>query len=83
MLICMRTTLNIDDQLIREAKKKAAETGKTLTAVIEDALRHELAGETVAVATFSLKLPTVKGTRLPMVDVADRDALLNFMENPE
>jgi hypothetical protein len=79
----MRTTLNIDDLLIREAKKKAAETGKTLTAVIEDALRHELAGETVAAAAFSLEFPTVKGTRLPMVDVADRDALLNFMENPE
>jgi len=39
----MRTTLQIDDNLMVQAKKLAAETGRTLTALIEDALREALA----------------------------------------
>lgn len=38
----MRTTLNLDDGLMREAKKRAAETGRTLTAVVEEALHRAL-----------------------------------------
>ncbi len=39
MVFCMRTTLNLDDELLKDAKKLAAERGTTLTAVMEDALR--------------------------------------------
>jgi hypothetical protein len=45
MLFCMRTTLDIDDTLHRRAKELAARTGRSLTSVIEDALRDALAGE--------------------------------------
>ena len=38
----MRTTLDLNDQLVRRAKKAAAERGTTLTAMIEDALREKL-----------------------------------------
>ena len=40
MFICMRTTLNIDDELMRTVKKHAAETDRTISAVIEAALRY-------------------------------------------
>ena len=42
MLACMRTTLVINDNLFRLAKVKAAETGMTLSAVMNDALRVAL-----------------------------------------
>jgi hypothetical protein len=42
MLICMRTTLNLNDALMRKAKKTAAASGRTLTAIIEAALRDYL-----------------------------------------
>jgi len=35
----MRTTLDLDDHLVTEAKRVAAERGMTLSAVVEDALR--------------------------------------------
>lgn len=35
----MRTTLNLNDSLLREAKKRAAQEGRTLTALFEEALR--------------------------------------------
>ena len=39
----MRTTINLDQGLLTEAKVLAQRTGKTLTAVIEEALRERLA----------------------------------------
>lgn len=43
MLICVRTTLNLNDELVRQAKQRAAAEDRTLTSVIEDALRRLLA----------------------------------------
>lgn len=39
----MRTTVSIDDGLLVAAKRRAREQNKTLGAVLEDALRRELA----------------------------------------
>jgi hypothetical protein len=41
----MRTALNIDDELMVKVKKKAIETGKTITEIVEEALREETAEE--------------------------------------
>jgi len=38
----VKTTVEIDDELLRKAKVRAAETGMTLRALIERALRREL-----------------------------------------
>ncbi|MEX0984545.1 MAG: DUF6364 family protein [Actinomycetota bacterium] len=35
----MKTTLNLDAEVLREAKKRAAEQGTTLTHLVEEALR--------------------------------------------
>jgi hypothetical protein len=76
----MKTTLNIDDRLLERAKALAAREGTTLTAVVEDALRARLAPKPKALRDFHLVLPTVKGTVLPKIDVADRDALLDALD---
>ena len=39
----MRTTIRIDDELYREVKAKAARSGRTVAAVLEDAVRRGLA----------------------------------------
>jgi Bacterial antitoxin of type II TA system, VapB len=39
----MKTTLELDDSLLREAKGVAAQRGTTLKAIIEHALRREVA----------------------------------------
>lgn len=38
----MRTTISLDDELLRRAKREAAERGTTLSGVIADALRCDL-----------------------------------------
>ena len=35
----MRTTLDLDDAVLKQAKKRAVEYGRSLTSYIEDALR--------------------------------------------
>lgn len=75
----MRTTLDLDDRLMKEAKKRAAEEGRPVTRVMEDALRRYLSGEPPA-KPFKLKLLTRKARLVPGVDLADRDSLYERMD---
>lgn len=43
MLACMRSTLVIEDDLFKRAKRRAAERGTTLSDVVNQALRESLA----------------------------------------
>lgn len=83
MLRCMRTTIRLDDRLLRDLKKHAAARGRTLTAVIEDAVRQFLArtaaGESRPKA-LSFRVITFKGGLRPGVDLDDSAALLDVME---
>ncbi len=76
----MRTTLDFEDALLRSAKARAAREGKSLTRLIEDALRRYLAPERRRDRAFRLKLVTKKGRILPGVDLDDRDSLYDRME---
>lgn len=76
----MKTTLNLDDRILRAAKVRAAQTGETLTRLIENALRNHLASATTGRGDFRLQ-PLVKhGQLVPGVTVDDRDALYEKME---
>lgn len=79
----MRTTIRLDEGLLREAKQVAAKSGKTLTSVLEDALRESLARRKTRPPGESLELPTWghgKGWVRPGVDLDDSVALLDLME---
>lgn len=82
----MRTTIRLDDGLLRDAKVLAARTGRTLTSVIEDALRESLARRKVG-AGEHIQLPVFRpvGRRglQPGVDLSDSAALLDLMEGTQ
>lgn len=81
MILCMRTTIRLDDDLLIETKKLAARLNKTLTAVIEDALRETLSRQKTSQIRPPVNLITVKGRGLqPGVDLDDSAALLSLME---
>jgi metal-responsive CopG/Arc/MetJ family transcriptional regulator len=76
-----RTTIRLDEQLLRDAKKLAAETGRTLTAVIEDALRETLARRASPPHDKHWEFPTFNmGGLMPGVDLDNSAALLDLME---
>jgi Bacterial antitoxin of type II TA system, VapB len=79
----MRTTINIDDDLLAEAKQVAARTGRTLTAVVEDALRESLHRRNRP-GMRTIELPVFgEGGFQPGVDLDDSAALLELMEGDD
>jgi len=81
----MRTTINLDDHLLRRAKQLAARTHKTLTSVLEDALRESLGRSAEAPSRKRVKLPTSDRAPgvLPGVDLDHSAALLDLMERDD
>lgn len=80
----MRTTIRLADDLLRDAKREAASTGTTLTALIEDSLRERLYRRSEAEsANEPVRLPTYgSGGVLPGIDLDDTSALLDAMDRP-
>jgi hypothetical protein len=76
----MRTTVDIDEYLLREAKKAAAGRGVTLAEVIEDSLREAFARRPSAAERLPIKLHTVKGRVMPGVDISNSAELLELMD---
>ncbi len=79
MLLCMRTTIDINDELMRHAKKRAANDGVPLRDVVEDALRRYLSDKPAATG-YKLKWTTETGELMPGVDLDDRDSLFDLMD---
>lgn len=79
----MRTTIDIDDKLLALAKRQAVEKRTSLKKVIESALRRALLESEKGPTRFRLEWKTVRGKRLPKVDLSDRDALYEKMEGRE
>lgn len=78
----MRTTIRLDEHLLAEAKKFAAESGRTLTSVLEDALRDTLSRRSAKRKQARVRLKTIKGDGVrPGVDLDDTAALLETMES--
>ncbi|HVW90363.1 MAG TPA: hypothetical protein VHC01_12945 [Gaiellaceae bacterium] len=77
----MRTTVDIPETLLREAKERAARRGSTLGQVVEEALRATFARTDAAADEGPVELPTYgEGGVLPGVDLDDSAALLDLME---
>ena len=77
----MKTTIRLDETLHTAAKKLAARTGRSLSGVIEDALRQMLARRSQAAERPPVHLPTVAGNGVqPGVDLDDSAALLELKD---
>jgi hypothetical protein len=77
MVFHMKTTLNIDDTVMARLRRESARTGRTMSELVETALRR----------LFQSRPEAPELPRLPsfdsggaLVDIADRDALYRAME---
>jgi plasmid stability protein len=78
----MRTTIQLDDEVFRAFKRRAAEQGTTLAHEIEEALRAELAARNDATSSEPYRVPTFRGTApVPGVDLNSNAALADLLEN--
>jgi len=79
----MRTTVRIKDDLLRRARKRAADEGRTLTSLIEDGLTLILA-KPKASRRERVELPVSKasGGVLPGIDLNRSSDLEEVMNTP-
>ena len=76
----MRTTIQLPDELLDQARRLALDSGATLTSIIEGALRERLARSS-APSARPVKLTTFGALGLqPGVDLDDGANLLDLME---
>jgi hypothetical protein len=76
----MRTTINLNDRLLRDAKQRAAKDSTTLGRVMEQALRAYLGTSARGEERFKLRWHAERGRLLPGVCLDDRDALFDLMD---
>ena len=75
----LKTTVNLDEELLRLAREAAADRGITFREVLEEALRASVM-DPPHQAPFTFRWTPVTGTGPPLVDVDDRDALYDLLE---
>lgn len=73
----MRRTFNIDEKVLAELKREAARQGRTMSEMVETALRVLLRSRRKREKISAL--PTFHSGGA-LVDIADRDALYDAME---
>jgi predicted DNA-binding protein len=76
----VRTTIRIDDELYRKVKAMAARSGRTVTAVLEDAIRRGLVpSEQLAARRYAVR-PMGSGGLRPGLDLSSNVAIAEAME---
>jgi hypothetical protein len=76
--------VNLPDPLLAQARRRAAETGRTLTSFIADAVRESLARRREGQHQLPVRLTTFHGSGLqPGVDLDDSAALEDLMNGTD
>lgn len=80
MLLCVRTTINLPDELYGEVRRRAADEGRTLTSFLEEALRVAVARHDAGEKPAFVVKPFKGDGVMPGVDLNDSAALLELEE---
>lgn len=86
LYFCMKTTVELPDDLVIEVKKAAAERRTTIRDLVERGLRRELAaGAPRPRDRQRIRWVTVDGGLPPSLDVSDRAAMSDWIarERPD
>lgn len=76
----MRTTVSIDDEILRVAKRRAADEGRTLGELITESLRERLARRPATGRTRYAAVTSGVDGPLPGVDVTNNAAVRDLMD---
>ena len=80
IMMRMRTTLTIDDDIMKRLRQKAAADDRPLKEVVNEVLRSGLAAPRLGSDAYTFRLTTVNGRLLPGVDLVDRDKLFDLLD---
>ena len=82
MVLCMKTTLDLPDELLIAAKKRAAELRRPLRSLVEEGLHHVLKGRRGTKSrNHKFDPPTVKGGLGEGLDLSNREHMWEWMRS--
>ena len=78
----MRTTIKLDDDLLREVKSVALDSGRTMNEIVEDACREFIYRRRAAKARPRVKLTVSygEGGTLPGIDINNAAELEDYLD---
>lgn len=77
----MKTTIDLDDDLMDAVRTLAEERRTTMRQIIEEALRRHLTQPETN--TYRLKLPVTQGRRPPLIDIDSNATLDEYLDRAE
>ena len=84
MMLRMRTTLTIDDELVRTLKERAYRSGKSFKDVVNETLRAGLTGKMVLPEARRYKVrPSSLGGVMPGIDLKKALQVADALEDEE
>jgi hypothetical protein len=84
MLLCVRTTIQLADDVFRAYKRRAAARGTTFAQEVEEALRADLHSRRELATQEPFQTPVFEGDdAAALVDVNDNRALQELMDEEE
>jgi hypothetical protein len=79
----MKTTVDLPDDLLIRAKKRAVETRTTLRVLIERGLRRELAASSAGRRAPKIRWVVAPGGLPPGLDVSDRSSMHDWIRSQQ
>lgn len=76
----MKTTVELPDELLIQAKQRAAEQRRPLRALVEEGLRLVLQSRSSKPQKKQVRLITVKGGLPPGLDLSNREAMYEWLD---
>ena len=84
MLLLMRTTVRLDEELMNDVRLLARRKGTTVTALMDQALRELLLRQAQPAPQKPVRLPTFKGDGLqPGIDLDHTASLLDLLDQAD
>jgi len=84
MLLCMRTTIKLDEEVFRAYKQRAAERGTTFAHEVESALRADLHSRGAHATEEPFEVLVFDGDRSPaLIDINDNRAVQDLIDEDE
>jgi hypothetical protein len=77
----MRTTIDIDEPILRDLKRLQKREGKSLGRLVSDLLAHSLAAQRTE-QPMPRRLPWASQAMGSRIDLRDKDALLDALDGP-
>lgn len=81
MIVIMRTTVSISDDLLAAARVRARQTGQTLGSLVEAALRRELSVQTHHAEAPDVPVFRGTGGPRPGIDLTSNAALFESLDD--